>query len=354
MPIVPAVIALGLRLFGDRLLAVTCFKTLLLLLPLFVSIWVVCRYTPLAPGRIILTGTLLLIPFLILTFLADVVGLEYEEFYSYGFLALGAALVFWNQRLAENKRNHLALGALVGTCAAAVYLSKSSMILAAVVLLIAGLQHVTNYRARVIAVVLALSAPMGWLLYQHHSGGRATLGTSIDGFNLHMGNSPHFLRDYPPQPGGSLDSTAEQLHAGKVFPDEWSMNDFHQRTAVHFIETHPTATFEGVRRKLGAAFLSVRTVGGWIHQGAMGRAETAGIVIFRILFWLACLFSLFTTATNTAGLRRSGVLFVLLVGAISLPYIIGFAYTRHISVLIYPTALYCSFIVQRWAPLRTV
>ncbi len=352
MPIVPAVIALGLKLLGDRLLAVTLFKTLLLLIPLELAVWIVCLNTPQARENMIITGILLLIPFLNLIFLGDVIGLEYEEFYSYSLIALGSALAFWNKSLAEKKADHLPLAGLVGACAAAVYLCKSSMLLTAAVLLIAGLQYVTGYRARLLAVALALAAPAGWMLYQHHAGGRATLGTSIDGFNLHMGNSPNFLRDYPPPPGGSLDLTASQLHAGHIFPNEWSMNDFHQHAAVDFIRTHPAGTVAGLLRKVGVVMFSTRIVGRWSRHGLMNIVERAGSVVFRLLFWTSCLLSVFFLVTNDAGLRSTGAVFLLVVWAVTLPYLIGFAYTRHISVLVYPTVLFCCLIAQRWPVLR--
>jgi hypothetical protein len=352
MPIVPAVIALGLKLFGDRLLAVTLFKTLLLLIPIELAVWIVCLNTPQAREHMIITGILLLIPFLNLIFLGDVIGLEYEEFYSYSLIALGSALAFWNKSLAEKKVDHLPLAGLVGACAAAVYLCKSSMLLTAAVLLIAGLQYVTGYRARLLAVALALAAPAGWMLYQHHAGGRATLGTSIDGFNLHMGNSPNFLRDYPPPPGGTLDLTASQLHAGHIFPDEWSMNDFHQHAATVFIRTHPAATMEGFRRKVGVVLFSTRVVGRGARQGLMNVIGTAGSLVFRFLFWTSCLLSVFFLATNCAALRSAGAVFLLLISAVALPYMIGFAYTRHISVLMYPTVLLCCLTAQRWLALR--
>ncbi len=34
-------------------------------------------------------------------------------------------------------------------------------------------------------------------------------------------------------------------------------------------------------------------------------------------------------------------MFLLLVGVAALPYVVGFAYTRHVSVLIYPSVLVC-------------
>jgi hypothetical protein len=37
----------------------------------------------------------------------------------------------------------------------------------------------------------------------------------------------------------------------------------------------------------------------------------------------------------------AGRIFLALVAACALPYVAGFAYTRHISVLIYPAALMC-------------
>ena len=134
------------------------------------------------------------------------------------------------------------------------------------------------FEGKIFRLVIALSAPTGWLLYQHHAGGRYTLGTSLDGFNLHMGNSPNFLRDYPPAPDGTLDNTADQLNAGHHFSGEWDLYDYHQHAAIEFIKTHPRQTMRGEVRKFDVIFFSVRKVGAWAHHGVMSLIEDAGIL----------------------------------------------------------------------------
>ncbi len=46
-----------------------------------------------------------------------------------------------------------------------------------------------------------MAAPVGWATWQHHASGRYSLGTSIDGINLHKGNDAVFLEHYPPRTG---------------------------------------------------------------------------------------------------------------------------------------------------------
>ena len=83
---------LGIRIFGySGEKRVEVFKTLLFLLPVEGAIWLVWRRgMPRSTVRRWIVCGLLLAPFGVLAFLADVVNLQVEEGYSYSLLALGA------------------------------------------------------------------------------------------------------------------------------------------------------------------------------------------------------------------------------------------------------------------------
>ena len=337
MPLPSAVVALGARLLGDHFLRVAWFKALLFLVPLEMAAFLVLSWRPVVGSRRWWLTGLLLLPFGMTPFLADVVNLQVEEGYSYSLLALTTALVVFRPA-GEMGRWRVAAFAVA---AAGLYLAKSSMAPAVAVLTVAflwPLRRQTGAVAATLAVVLLTVG--GWAMWQHHAAGRYTLGTSIDGVNMHKGNDEFFLAHYPPEAGETLDSYDPALNRGLIFPNEWSFNDYHQKAAMDFIKTHPGETIDGIGRKLEVIFVSLRKLGSRPFTGSMEIAEIGGMVLFRLLFWSALLVSgrsLFRGPA--AGTRFAAATFLLLTGAVALPYVVGFAYTRHISVLIYPSAL---------------
>ena len=75
MPMSALVVAIGMRLFGDHYLRVACFKTFLLLLPVGLCLYLVWRCLPRSGGRSPLVVLLLLGPFAMTAFLADVTNI---------------------------------------------------------------------------------------------------------------------------------------------------------------------------------------------------------------------------------------------------------------------------------------
>src|SRR5207253_5914600 len=130
------VVALGIRLFGDHYLRAACYKTLLFLLPVGLCVYLVWQCLPRSGGRRLLVVLLLLAPFAITAFLADVTNILVDEGYLYSFLAVAMALLFFDGQA------RLAMGKLVRAVVFAVavdgiYLSKSGA-LPIVIVLAAG------------------------------------------------------------------------------------------------------------------------------------------------------------------------------------------------------------------------
>ncbi len=350
MPLPSLVVALGDRLLGNRYLLVALAKALLLLAPLELALLLVCRRALVPRRRQLLLGALLLVPFLLTPFLADVVNLQVEEGYTYSLLALAFALVVFDPPASATTGS----GLLFGLSIAGLYLSKSSMLPAAALLVLAFLfRQRRRPTPAALALLLALLAPAGWTLWQHHASGRYSLGTSLDGINLHKGNNPTFLAHYPPAPGETLDGFDADLNRGHSFPDEWSFNAFHQAAALVYMRTHPAATAEADGRKLVAILFTVRKLGSEPARGAMRVVEFGGILVFRLLLWAALLLSVAAFfSPQLRGARFAAGTFLLLAGAIALPYLLGFAYTRHISVLIYPSTLLCCRLLLPLDPAR--
>ena len=343
MPTSALVVALGMRLFGDHYLRVACFKTLLLLLPVGQCLYLVWRCLPRSGGRRLLVVLLLLAPFAITAFLADVINILVDEGYLYSFLALAVALLFFDVP-SRRIMSGWSRAVLFAVGVDGVYLSKSGT-LPLVVVLTAGFLLVDRRTGlRWLVVALVASAPLGWAVHQHHASGRYSVGTSFDGINLHKGNNAGFLKHYPPPHGDSMDSYDFDLNRGLHFGDEWSFNDYHQRAALDYMRAHPRETLAGDGRKLNVLFFSVEKYGGTVSHGATRMIEDTGMAVFRLLLWAAIVSATYllfrARGAERRSLRLAAGVFLAVVAACALPFVAGFAYTRHVSVLIYPAALF--------------
>ncbi len=344
MPMSSLVVALGIRLFGDHYLRVACFKTLLLLLPVGLCIYLVWRCPPRSGGRRLLVVLLLLTPFAMTAFLADVTNILVDEGYLYSFLAVAVALLFFDVQT-RLTMGGLGRALLFAVALDGLYLSKSGA-LPVVVVLTAGFLVVERRAGlRWVVVALVAAAPMGWALHQHHASGRYSVGTSFDGINLHKGNNAGFLEHYPPPHGDLMDWYDFELNRGLHFGDEWSFNDYHQRAALDYLRAHPRETLEGDARKLNVLFFSLEKYGGTASHGVTRIIEDVGMLAFRLMLWTAILCAIYLVFRARGAERRSlrvasGV-FLAVVAACALPFVADFAYTRHMSVLIYPAALFC-------------
>jgi hypothetical protein len=355
MPMTAMVVALGMRLFGDHYLRVACFKTLLLLLPIELAIFLVWRRLPGSGWRRLVGVLLMMAPFAMTPFLADVTNILVEEGYTYSFLAVAVALLWfgWELRPVVGGwgRAVLFAAALDG-----LYLSKSGE-LPVVVVLVAGFLLVERWLGlRWLVVALVAAAPLGWALHQHHASGRYSVGTSFDGLNLHKGNNAGFLEHYPPPSGESMDWYDFELNRGQHFGDEWSFDNYHQKAALDYVRTHPRETLEGDLRKVNVLFFAARKYGGTRSDGVRRVIEDAGMAVFRLMLWAAigcAVYRLFRAGSSerragsserraaSRSLRVASGVFLAVVAACTIPYLAGFAYTRHVSVLIYPAALFC-------------
>jgi hypothetical protein len=256
MPMSAIVVALGMRLFGDHYLRVACFKTLLLLLPIELAIYLVWRQLPRSGWRRLLSLLLVLVPFAITAFLADATNILVDEGYSYSFLAFAVAVLFFGWRSPPVEKG-LGRAVLFAAALDGLYLSKSGALPVVLVLVMGFLLVEQRVGLRWLVVGLVAAAPLGWALHQHHASGRYSVGTSFDGINLHKGNNDGFLEHYPPRSGESMDWYDFELSLGRHFSDEWSFNDYHEKAALDYLRTHPRETLEGDLRKVDVLFFAV-------------------------------------------------------------------------------------------------
>jgi hypothetical protein len=346
MPAASLMIALGIRLLGDNAIRVNLLKEVLLLVPLYAGVYLAWRRI-----RCLAVLLILLVPFGIATFLSDVRMMQVEEGYSYSLIALAVSILLFSMR--PGAPASFSVATIFGATIAGIYLTKSSMLPLAFVLALSYCILDLRAAARAIVLSFAVASPTGWALYQHHASGRISVGTSLDGMNLHKGNNPGFLEHYPPPPGHSLDDFDTDLNYGYSFTDEWSYDQFHRDAGIEFVKTHRWATLLGDDRKFRILFFSVHKYGSSETNGAIEAIEIAGLVIFRLLLWTSILgaaYWFFTPTRGTPGRRAAGGIYLAVVGACVLPYLVGFAYTRHVSILIYPSALMCCRMLEGDTP----
>jgi hypothetical protein len=353
MPMASLVVALGVRLFGDHFLSVASFKTILLLLPIEAAIFLAWRRLPRHGIRRILIVLLLLVPFGLTPLLADVVNMQVEEGYTYSFLTLAVAILFFCMKSPGSLKSGLLRAVLFAIAVDGLYLSKSAMLPVALVLTIAFVYQERRIALQTLLALLVVAAPAGWAVHQHHASGKYSVGTSIDGTNLHKGNNDLFLGQYPPQPGDSLDQIDYSLNWNLYFPDEWSFNDYHRTAAFAYMKAHPSRTLWGDLRKLQIIFFAIHKTGSSESHGLMLVVETAGFLLFRALLWIAITLSIVGILPVRRGSIRPrrtwaghGLIFLALVAACAFPYVLGFAYSRHVSILIYPAVLMCCAVLM--------
>lgn len=341
MPLVPVFVAALAVLTHDHLQAAYFPKALLLMLPIWGAMVVSLRgLRGTSRKTYVVASALLLLPFLVTCFVVDVENIFVEEGYTFSFLSLALAILLNKDAV----RSRVWRACLLGASLALLYLSKSSMMLACVVMLVAFFFVEKRWLWRMTSVGCLLLAMLGWGSYAKATSGRFTLGTSLDMLNLHIGNNPVFLGIYPPANGLNLDAQQDynpNLAAGHSFSNEWDFYDFHHRTALRWMKEHPKEVFLGMLKKVQVYFFTFRKFSSGNWTGVFKLADRIGTVAFRLLLWTSL-------ALAIAGLCRSAqvpvrshcLLFLSVVAACAAPHVIGFALTRHVSVLVYPCVLF--------------
>ena len=335
MPVASTVLAAGVKLFGDHPKTIATVKTLFCMIPLWITMALVLRAAQRGGGKVFLSAALLILPLLIVNYLIVITGLEAEEGYMFGLFPLALALIGCVSRPGMA----WAIGA--GVTLDLIYLAKSSMLLAVLVLLAACVMRLPRWNQRLSIIFLVGLAPVSWAIHQHKSSGRFSVGTSLDGLNLHKGNNDQFQNRYPIS-NGYLDSCDSQLNKGLYFTNEWAFNDYHLAQARRFMESHPGYTAESDLRK---AFVLLVSLKGYTAT-VTGKGEEIligfGLLCFRIILWASLLLALHGAFRHRGATRFFACTYIAFVAAYSAPYIIGFGFTRHAIVLAYPAAVFCA------------
>lgn len=333
MPLIPFFLAATVDVVGDNLRLVNLIKALVFVIPLLLAVSLALRAGLRTDPKRLCSGALLLLaPFFIPTFLIDVANLQVEEGYSYSLIVLAFAIIVFVLR------GSLAQWTLPFVlCLTGLYLVKSSMILLCAWLLALFCQRTPSRRSWATATCIFLATMVLWACYVHSATGRFALGTSIDQPNFYKGNNALLINRYPPANKGSLDGYDVDLYQSRHFGNEWLMSDFAQAQGKAFIRQHPGEWATLAFRKAVVLWISPVKIGSGTYTGAAGRIETAGLIVFRFAFWTAIVLALRGLRSRVGAIRFQSLSFLGLVLSASLPYILGFALTRHASILIFPT-----------------
>ena len=220
-------------------------------------------------------------------------------------------------------------------------------------------------------IALALAAPGAWLLHNWTHSSKVTIMSSYDGENAFRGWNAHTLDLYPDctldllfRPISTcgtrtMQFPAEPRRAG--FTGEWAWNDAYADRARDWIINHPSEALKILQVKLHAVFLSIRMVPHYrVTDGANDTTRTAveellsgvWLLLGRALevVWLAVIG--FLMCRGDAQARRVAITGLIIPLGYALPYVLGFGYERHFSLLIMLVIICLIFLLPEVERLR--
>jgi hypothetical protein len=272
--------------------------------------------------------------------------LGYEEGFS---IALVPSLVLLGMSVldpspAEPSRwIDVGFGALLG----AVFLLKSAhaplWLVGAAALLWAALRR--RRRSAWAGLLLALAAPMAWMVYVWAATGRLDPGTSWDGENLFRGWCTACARVYPWQSLDRLfDTDAIATPRGVVrpgllpprcaFPNEWAWSDHYRDRALDWALAFPGEGLRYLAQKAWVVLFEVRPVP---LLGALDGTRSAVVTGSFLLLRAAALAALVLGWRRRAQLARLTPCLIFgaaCCAALCVPLLVAFAYDRHTVVVL--------------------
>ncbi len=295
----------------------------------------------------------------------------YEEGYVLELLAITAVSLFF---VAVVPRESGAGRYVAAIAAASVcYLFKSSLILVwgAVTLLLVVFAFTSGRRVLAAALVaLALIAPAGWLAHNALESHRLSFMSSTDGENMYRGWNAYTLVLYPrcsldmlfdPVTTCEGETIASPREPGRLgFKTEWAWNDAYKARAMEWIKQNPGAALKTFAAKAYEVLLSPRLVpyrnyvpaadGSHLIELPRSRGETlvgsSWLALGRLIEIFALAASLYLLVRGDSAARRVALASLALGACYATPYILGFGYERHFSILIMLAALSSLFLVS--------
>jgi len=362
MPLIPYIFAGAMKVVGDSALRLAILKTVVLdlLLLYFLSRWLAIV------GADRLTFIIVAMVFVGPQYMLHSFSPHYEEGFLIQLLAilLIMQLVYvWGR---ENEFVRWARLPAYVAVNAAIYLVKSSMILVLIwsFVFLVGLMRL---RAGVkLAAALAMCVPLLlWGSYSKYMTGHFAIGTSIDGWNLFLGNNPATLDFYPRYtvdlvPGdGPIelgDRTVDRISFAdldrqlgwQASGDEWQINNAYRNAAIAWALGHVDEELRLVARRLVVLFFEIRNspvVPGHDKPPILAlMAGMAWMAAMRVIMWSAIVVAALACWRGTS-MRRASLCFLAFLIAYIAPCVVAYAYERHVVPIILPTAL---FLASAW------
>jgi hypothetical protein len=361
MPLIPYMFAGAMKLVGGSALRLAILKTVILdlLLLYFLSRWLAMV------GADRFTLILIAMVFIGPQYMLHSFSPEYEEGLLIQLLAILLIIQFayvWGR---ENELAPWARLPAYVAVNAAIYLVKSTMVLVLVwnTIFLAACMRLRP--ALKFAAVFAMILPLLlWAGYVKHMTGHFAVGTSMDGWNLLVGNNPATLHFYPRY---SLDAAIgngpieidgrlidrfsvkelEQQLEREPSVDEWEVSHAYFDAAITWATGHIGEELRLVARRLEVFFLAIRNTPIMPGHEPPAVALVAGMVwmaAMRIVLWSAIIGAALVVWRGTS-MRSAGICFLIFLGVYTVPYLLAYAYERHVIPVVLPAAL---FLASAW------
>lgn len=247
---------------------------------------------------------------------------------------------------------------LIGLAIALALLVKSSMRLFCPMLVLLFVVRARDWRAAPILVVLCLASFATWGAYNHAVSGEVRFVSSLDGYNLYKGNNRRTLAVFP-----VVEKIAKEVWDEPMPPrcSEWCRHDAYVQKTFDFWLSEPAASYKLFLLRAQQVFISV-TPPHLTHRGPADLTlRTVSMLYygaFRVVFLLCVLYSI-TRLGGALRRRIRGVapepgdrhtpeaaIFLALVLSYCAPYLVGFAFERHILPLVVPTVVFGLWILE--------
>lgn len=368
MPLIPYLYAGAMKLVGDSALRVAIFKTVILdlLLLYFLSRW----FAIIGADRF--TLALMAMVFAGPQYMLHSFSPAYEEGFLVQLLGILLLIQFVYVWQRENELARCARLPAYVAVNAAIYLVKSSMLLVVTWSFVFLVRFVRLRGSLKFVAVSAMCAPLLlWGSYTKYVSGRFAVGTSIDGWNLFLGNNSATLDFYPRYTVDLIRGDGPIQLEGRTFnqisraeldrqlgeyagSNEWQVNDGYRNLAIAWALGHVVEELRLVGRRLRVFFLEIRNtpfVPGYEKPTAVALVGVAWMAATRVVMWSAILAAVLAVWRGT-NMRHTALCFLCLLAAYAAPCIVAYAYERHVVPIILPSALFLASVWRLRAPGR--
>jgi hypothetical protein len=261
---------------------------------------------------------------------------------------------------------------IVGIALAILVLTKSTLapFSTAVALLVTGRARFAQMT--LIPVMYVALALCSWSLWSYMTTGHWTHVLNIssyDGINFYKGNNPYVITLYPRYHLDALDSTGVTVPPKDISSAEWMIAEYFKSQATNYLLQDPVNTLRLLAYKAYTVFLSfvppasvyilppfsleellkqARAPTSWGMKDVILSALLAGEKLLLLASIFVALRTIFESKNKSSenAYKYSAFIFLVFLTILVTPFVIGFAYTNHMSVLYGLAWLYLAI---RWA-----